>query len=57
MNKTSYHGELSQMEALSVDHVALSLMLPNKKISGKSLNNILAKRKSNMNRLVEIMIC
>ena len=47
MYKTLSHGELSQIETLSVHNVAMSLMLPNKKNSGESLNNILPKRKSN----------
>ena len=47
MYKTLSHGELSQIETLSVHNVAMSLMLPNKKNSGESLNNIFPKRKSN----------
>ena len=47
MYKTLSLGELSQMETLYVHHVAMLFMLPNKKNSGESLNNILPKRKSN----------
>ena len=50
-------GSYLKWKLCLLHHVALSLILSNKKLSGKSLNNILTKIKNIMNILVEIMIC
>ena len=44
MYKTLSHGELSQIETLSVHNLAMSLMLPNKKKSGESLKIIYCQK-------------
>ena len=54
--KTLFHREQCGMEISSAHHADLFLTLHNLHNFGVDLNDILAKRKNNMNKLVEIVI-